>query len=219
MFTNFIRGRLCHCPNFFQAFVPSCSWYGLDAEILLIITNADSCSLNDNQIILQQHTQTSSTLRFHSSIHIRDYAAAYGLIDEAAHDLEIKSKSYGDLFYSLYLDNPLLQSGPQQRFATGILVVNRSQKALKQQLLDRNQQQNTKEKDSQTCHQESWMVADLPSVNAAVLQYPCTNGFVSLLITSYKVSATLWSFHFSHDYVSDWSICMIVRLSLVTMET
>ena len=128
----------------------------------------------------------------------RDYAAAYGLIDDLALDLNVTPDKFVDLMYTLYLDDPTVHGGPNQRFATGILVDgSRPGKALKHTLLhDKNPIIATMEpagvKEDVTplaeYQRQPWKHVNLPSVDAAVVQFPYTNGFVSILITSYRVS-------------------------------
>jgi len=53
----------------------------------------------------------------------RDYAASNSLIAFiAGKDLKLKEKEYGNTMYSLYLDDPLVIHGRNQRFACGILL-------------------------------------------------------------------------------------------------
>ena len=146
----------------------------------------------------------------------RDYAAAYGLIEEIATDLQVTPGNYVDLMYNLYLDDPMLVGGPNQRFATGILVDHHGsspsdQLSYKETLLQSNagiiaaaaaaarameaaatgkpkKQDATTTTPQEHFRRQPWEVVSLPSVDAAVVQFPYTNGFVSLLITSYRVS-------------------------------
>lgn len=128
----------------------------------------------------------------------RDYAASQGLMRHIGKDLELKPREYPDLLYSLYLDNPWEVGGRRQRFASGILVDNRG-KDMKKKLLDMNPsilaQQKGKDL-SELPAFELWPATEyestsLPSLDAAVANFPFTNGFVSALILSYKVIPAL----------------------------
>lgn len=130
----------------------------------------------------------------------RDYAAAYGLIEDVGTHYNITPGNYVDLVYTLYLDNPFLQGGPDQRFGTGILVDGSKEgKALKQKFLHDNaaiaKMSPWGQKEDPTplakFQREPWKHVSLPSVDAAVVQFPGTNGFVSLLITSYRIIPAL----------------------------
>ena len=127
--------------------------------------------------------------------HYRDYAASGSLLENVVGDIHLKKQDYGDLMYSLYLDNGAEVSGRRQRFACGILV-DKSGLDKKEALLDMNeeiralQEANTDDDPPalQLWKQTSYESISLPSVDAAVLQFPCTNGIVSSLVLSYKVS-------------------------------
>jgi hypothetical protein len=109
-------------------------------------------------------------------------------------DLGIKPKEFPDLMYSAYLDDPVGVSGRRQRFASGILVDN-SGKDMKKKLLDMNPKIAKKRAGKDITGLpafELWEVIEyetvsLPSVDAAVVQFPFTDGFVSALFHSYKV--------------------------------
>jgi hypothetical protein len=129
----------------------------------------------------------------------RDYAASMSLLHTVAQDLKIKEKEYEDIMYNLYLDDPLKVSGRKQRFASGILLKNREEESKDQErkriLLEKNYQKTdlTPQEIVELPAFELWErlkyhTQELPEVKAAVVQFPFTNGFVSALVHSYKVS-------------------------------
>ena len=126
--------------------------------------------------------------------HQRDYAASASLVDSIAEDLDVKKIDYGDLLYSLYLDDPNRLGGRQQRFACGILV-DRKGADMKRTLMGMNkdikeEQQTAEEEDlpaiklwKRTVYEST----SLPSVDAAVAQFPYTGGLVSALVLHFRV--------------------------------
>ena len=129
------------------------------------------------------------SLFFHRS----DYAASAGLARSISEDLGVAEEDQNDLLYSLYLDDPMKMGGSRQRFATGILVDKRG-KAKKDKLMGMNEEiRNTVYDENEDLSiQKRWKLIEyksvsLPSVDAAVVQFPFTNGFVSALTHSYKV--------------------------------
>lgn len=142
----------------------------------------------------------------------RDYAASMSLVETIAHDVATVRHSpsaddFADVLYTIYLDDPRVAGGSQQRFASGYLATiaddeltfPRTQyKVYQQQLLavNDNIQPATEPEQSELPVRELWkrlpyQYADLPSVNAAVVQFPFTDGFVSALIHSWKVIPAL----------------------------
>lgn len=126
----------------------------------------------------------------------RDYAASVGLWEYIAEDVNVTSKFYQDFMYSLFLDSPMQMGGERQRFASGILVDNKGMKEHGQKLLDMNP--GIAKKSAATPNQEDlapfkrfklqeYKTVSLPSVDAAVVQFPFTNGFMSAVAASYKV--------------------------------
>jgi hypothetical protein len=85
--------------------------------------------------------------------------------------------------------------GSYQRFVTGLLLVDSSKKHWERTLLpkslnsNKNKNKRTKPQsdDPTSSSSSSWSKTDLPSVDAAVVEFPCTFGFVSALIMSYRV--------------------------------
>jgi len=123
---------------------------------------------------------------------VRDYATSMGLAESIGEDLTVFEKDE-DLLYSVYLDDPMKMGGTRQRFATGILI-DRSGRDKKKQLMDVNKEirATVNVDDEDASIQEVWKQLEykstsLPSLDAAVLQFPFTNGFVSALTLSYKV--------------------------------
>jgi len=135
----------------------------------------------------------------------RDYAATLGLLEEIASPevLSLPKKQHADLLYALYLDNPSTMNARSIRFGTGILI-DGTGKAMKEQLLAMNDIIDEKLKGpkgvaikkADLTHMEKfrlkkWKVHDLPSVDAAVLQFPHTGGFISALFTAYRIIPAL----------------------------
>jgi len=127
---------------------------------------------------------------------VRDYATSMGLAESIGEDLTVFEKDE-DLLYSVYLDDPMKMGGTRQRFATGILI-DRSGRDKKKQLMDVNKEirATVNVDDEDASIQEVWKQLEykstsLPSLDAAVLQFPFTNGFVSALTLSYKIIPAL----------------------------
>jgi hypothetical protein len=139
----------------------------------------------------------------------RDYAASPSLARYIRKDdLQFTGmESVGDeLMYYLFLDDPSRMGGRRQRFMTGMLMGTRSVGGSDDQdekeaeymktLLSKNPallaKPIQKEEYAELSAMELWArlpyeTADLPSVDALVLHFPFTNGFVSALILGYKV--------------------------------
>jgi hypothetical protein len=139
----------------------------------------------------------------------RDYAASMGLGRVVMTDL-VGAKPGGvarneaeEITYHVYLDDPARMGGRRQRWMTGILVGDRQKDKVKQlQALNKSSSSGKKEDKRLPTADEleegtakeifemtPYEYADLPSVDALVLQFPNTHGFVSSLVQSYKVSA------------------------------
>ena len=122
----------------------------------------------------------------------RDYAATYGYFEQISRELNITQARQADLIYALYLDDPMLVAAQRQRFGTGVLVGG-SEKSIKAKVLSMNaaiaKLPPVPTSEAELAHQ-MWAFSDLPSVDAAVIQFPSTYGFVSALITSYRVSTS-----------------------------
>lgn len=123
----------------------------------------------------------------------RDYAASGSLVESIANDAKIKKREYGDLLYSLYLDDPLTTGGRTLRFACGILV-DRKGKDIMKALLGMNDEirklQTPDDEDIPAFNlwkRITYESISLPSLDAAVVQFPYTNGIVSALVLSYRV--------------------------------
>lgn len=125
----------------------------------------------------------------------RDYASSASLIERIGDDLNVAKSDYGDLLYSLFLDDGAYMSGRTMRYACGILVDKTGQDK-KQTLLDMNTEiaKLQKENDNEDPPAlELWKLTSyeetsLPSVDSAVLQFPTSNGIVSALVLQYRVS-------------------------------
>jgi hypothetical protein len=135
----------------------------------------------------------------------RDYAASGSLIELIASDVEVRPRrEIGDLLYSLYLDDPMIIGGRFPRFASGILV-DRKGVDKKKMLLGMNdvirQLQTPEDKDLplfELLERTTYESTSLPSVDAAVVQFPFTNGIVSALVLSYRVRLTSKALVFLH---------------------
>eukprot|EP00542_Grammatophora_oceanica_P018963 CAMPEP_0194049494 /NCGR_PEP_ID=MMETSP0009_2-20130614/30708_1 /TAXON_ID=210454 /ORGANISM="Grammatophora oceanica, Strain CCMP 410" /LENGTH=274 /DNA_ID=CAMNT_0038695661 /DNA_START=64 /DNA_END=888 /DNA_ORIENTATION=+ len=125
----------------------------------------------------------------------RDYAASHALTESIGKDLEINSKNFSGLMYSLYLDNPGFNGGPRQRLAGGILVDKKGMVMRDALMNTKNEEIRAKpepKEDDELTASQRWAYLEyksvtLPSLDAAVLEFPYTSGFLSALITSYKV--------------------------------
>jgi len=144
----------------------------------------------------------------------RDDAASMSLVERIAHDVATARQSpstddFADVLYTIYLDDPRVAGGSQQRFASGYLAIAdddvTSRTHVYQQLLAVNDRIRpaTEQEASELPVMELWnrlpyQAADLPSVNAAVVQFPFTDGFVSALIHSWKVIPALREYASKH---------------------
>jgi hypothetical protein len=84
----------------------------------------------------------------------------------------------------------MIITAQRQRFGTGI-IVDGSGKSIKRKVLSMNEaiaKMPPVETSDDVSTRQKWEFSDLPSVDAAIVQFPSTNGFVSALITSYRVS-------------------------------
>jgi hypothetical protein len=128
----------------------------------------------------------------------RDYAATGSLMESIGKDVGIKPKDFADTMYTVYLDEPSTVAGRQQRFACGYLATDVEGKKIKKALLEKNDEKTapTAEELYDLPARSLWPTLlyesqSLPSVKAAVVQFPFTNGFVSALVHSYKVIPAL----------------------------
>lgn len=129
------------------------------------------------------------------SIHHRDYAASGSLLERIGDDLGLTKGDYGDLLYSLFLDDGANLPGRSMRFACGVLVDKKGAEK-KQALLNMNEEirelQEANTDDDPPAHtlwkMTSYEEISLPSVDAAVVQFPSTNGITSSLVLQYRVS-------------------------------
>lgn len=131
----------------------------------------------------------------------RDYAAVNSLTEAVAKNLGVKEKDHGDTLYSLFLDDPLVINGRNQRFASGILLnentvtgKQENNKERKKLLMEMNDEivDPTEKEINELAAYELWprlkyRTQELPKTKAAVVQFKFTNGFVSALVHSYKV--------------------------------
>ena len=131
----------------------------------------------------------------------RDYAAVNSLTEAVAKNLGVKEKDHGDTLYSLFLDDPLVINGRNQRFASGILLnentvtgKQENNKERKNLLMEMNDEivDPTEKEINELAAYELWsrlkyQTQELPKTKAAVVQFKFTNGFVSALVHSYKV--------------------------------
>lgn len=131
----------------------------------------------------------------------RDYAASNSLIDHVAKDISLKWKEYGGTAYTVYLDDPMVHNGRNQRFACGILLnddtftsAQENNQERKSVLMDKNADivDPTPKEIEDLAAYELWArlkysSQELPKAKAAVVEFKFTNGFVSALVHSYKV--------------------------------
>lgn len=116
------------------------------------------------------------------------------MIESIATDIEVHpKKEIGDLLYSLYLDDPMTIGVRPPRFASGILV-DRKGADKKKTLLGMNdviRQRQISENDDLPAYKlwecTTYESTLLPRVDAAVVQFPFTDGIVSALVLSYRV--------------------------------
>lgn len=129
----------------------------------------------------------------------RDYAAAPSLERQVGQDLELSPKEHEDTIYTIFLDHPgQVANGRDQRFASGFLAKNKSDRPLKDKLIAMNPaiQPPSKAELLDLPADELWTRLrykhkHLPAVKAAVLHFPFTDGFVSSLMLSWKVIPAL----------------------------
>ena len=123
-----------------------------------------------------------------------DYSTSAGLARSIVEDLDIGEIEQGDFLYSIFLDSPMAMGGANQRFATGILV-DKTGRDKKKRLMGLNEGiravKYTDDDDDYSVEkvwkQIEYKSTSLPSLDAAIVQFPFTNGFVSALTHSYKV--------------------------------
>jgi len=140
-----------------------------------------------------------------------DYAASMGLgrliqkdlLAEFPKDVEEAKKLeekrlIEEMTYHLYLDDPTRMGGRRQRFMTGIMAGEAGiPKMNKLQAMNRGKTKKLTEAQKEDMSAQKYFetipyeMVDLPSVDALVLQYPFTNGFVSALMFSYRVVPAL----------------------------
>jgi hypothetical protein len=128
----------------------------------------------------------------------RDYAASGSLMESIGKDAALKPKDFADIMYTVYLDEPTSVSGRQQRFACGYLATDVDGKKVKKGLMEKNDEKTppTEAEIYELPARNLWPALlyesqSLPSVKAAVVQFPFTNGFVSALVHSYKIIPAL----------------------------
>jgi hypothetical protein len=142
----------------------------------------------------------------------RDYAATGSLMESIGKDAGIKAKDFADTMYTVYLDEPTSVAGRQQRFACGYLATDTDGKKVKKVLLEKNDEKTppTEQDIYELPARNLWPALlyesqSLPSVKAAVVQFPFTNGFVSALVHSYKIIPALRKHVLANSPSSDHS--------------
>jgi hypothetical protein len=131
----------------------------------------------------------------------RDYAAASSLQEAIGKDMGLKQKELADKVYTIYLDHPgKVKQGRQQRFASGFLAKKGDPAAHKtlRELLGKNDDikplTRTELEDLSAFKlwpRLKYKHVSLPKVEAVVVNFPFTNGFVSALMHSLKVIPAL----------------------------
>eukprot|EP00546_Thalassionema_frauenfeldii_P007993 CAMPEP_0178908238 /NCGR_PEP_ID=MMETSP0786-20121207/7812_1 /TAXON_ID=186022 /ORGANISM="Thalassionema frauenfeldii, Strain CCMP 1798" /LENGTH=277 /DNA_ID=CAMNT_0020580119 /DNA_START=402 /DNA_END=1235 /DNA_ORIENTATION=+ len=137
----------------------------------------------------------------------RDYSAALGLMDDIGNSYNLSRSKYKDLLYTTYLDHPYQVGGSQQRFATGFLL---QKKGEYEPLPTPQDRLKTDPSRLQQFQQQAFQFQDMPSVPASVATFPHSLGFVSALITSYKIIPALMN-HAKEQHSSSspvvWMTC------------
>ena len=128
----------------------------------------------------------------------RDYAASMGLGRQLQADFGVKLtdevEEIDQITYHVYLDDPSKMGGRRQRWMTGIMVGDEGKPKIEQLQALNKDITPIPEKDFEDASAKEVFMSlkyeldDLPSVDALVLQFPFTNGFVSALMLSYRVS-------------------------------
>ncbi len=171
----------------------------------------------------------------------RDYASSIGLgrrlqkdileafpeEDDAAKEISVtdRKKIIEDKVYHVYLDNPEDVSGLHQRFMSGVLVSDDTDKLsfcdplfeknpgiLREKKLHQDELEKEK-KASEVFFQTVYESVDLPSVDSVAIKFPFSNGFLSALVFSYKVR----NFHlkcFDQIFVVEEETCGVDVVSL-----
>jgi hypothetical protein len=134
----------------------------------------------------------------------RDYAASMSLQESVGKDLGVKPKDFDDKIYTIYLDDPHFSGlgGRELRFASGYLVTDKKTEGhIPALLLGKNREILAKPPPTEVeirdlAATDLWprlpyQQASLPSVNAAVVHFPFTNGFISAIILSHKIIPAL----------------------------
>ena len=145
----------------------------------------------------------------------RDYASSMGLggrlqkdileafpeEDDAAKEISVKDrkKIIEDKVYHVYLDNPEDVPGAHQRYMSGVLVSDDTDKLsfcdplfeknpgiLREKKLHQDEPEKEK-KASDVFFQTVYESVGLPSVDSVAIRFPFSNGFLSALVFSYKV--------------------------------
>mmetsp|Transcript_12187 Transcript_12187/g.18415 ORF Transcript_12187/g.18415 Transcript_12187/m.18415 type:complete len:289 (-) Transcript_12187:168-1034(-) len=139
----------------------------------------------------------------------RDYAATGGTWRSIRQDLKTDQhleddKSFDDKLYAVYIDDVTTSNG---RFFSGLLTSEdssangkkhedsalNSDHSMKQRLLDspNREMSDFQRKERNEFERREYIIGTLPSVKCAVATFPYTDGFVSALLTNYKVFPTI----------------------------
>ena len=138
----------------------------------------------------------------------RDYAASIGTMRLAAEDLgmDYTKADTGNFFYTIYLDDQGEVPPGQERMLSGLLSRKTSEmKEERRSLMERNKSigQGVCKINDKECMEKyeniPWEIGTLPSVKAAIVEFPFANGIISALVHSYKVSIYFFSPFFDQN--------------------
>mmetsp|Transcript_40434 Transcript_40434/g.47311 ORF Transcript_40434/g.47311 Transcript_40434/m.47311 type:complete len:276 (+) Transcript_40434:191-1018(+) len=122
----------------------------------------------------------------------KDYASSMGLARAMCSQLDIHEHKWVDIIYALYLDETAV-AGPDNRYMVGIFSNDSGPdgEERKRSLLASNNFLEPRESsDTKFLQHKSvpYEVGILPTnIKAAIVHFPYTNGFISLLLNNYKV--------------------------------
>jgi hypothetical protein len=132
----------------------------------------------------------------------RDYAASASMIRSVAEEGSLKTEQYDDLLYTFYLDDTSMIPPGKQRFSGGMLLDMQQTKDIKPTLMALNEQKPGYEEDASAVDLYQKLLpyesVSVPSVDAAVANFPFTNGFVSALMHDFKVFPAMLKYAREH---------------------
>jgi len=138
---------------------------------------------------------------------VKDYAASIGTMRLAAEDLgmDYTKADTGNFFYTIYLDDQGEVPPGQERMLSGLLSRKTSEmKEQRRSLMERNKSigQGVCKINDKECMEKyeniPWEIGTLPSVKAAIVEFPFANGIISALVHSYKIMPQLLKYSNEH---------------------